>query len=57
MANVRPNECVRFNASVVHTIDGGDQAGIKAVLILDGRDRAVHGWLSWKKHCSFGEIQ
>ena len=34
---VRPNDCVQFKAAVV-LIDGVDQAGIKAVLILDGTE-------------------
>jgi hypothetical protein len=36
-AIVRPNDCVRFKASVV-SIDGVDQAGVKAVLILNGTE-------------------
>ena len=41
---VRPNDCVRFKAAVV-PIDGVDQAGIKAVLILDGTELCTVGFL------------
>ena len=43
-AIVRPNDCVRFKAAVV-PIDGVDQAGIKAVLILDGTELCTVGFL------------
>jgi hypothetical protein len=40
----RPNDCVRFKASVV-PIDGFDQAWIKADLILDGTELCTVGFL------------
>ena len=43
-AIVRPNDCVQFKATVV-LIDGVDQAGIKAVLILDGTELCTVGFL------------
>ena len=43
-AIVRPNDCVWFKAAVV-PIDGVDQAGIKAVLILDGTELCTVGFL------------
>ena len=43
-AIVRLNDCVRFKASVV-SIDGVDQAGIKAVLIFDGTELSTIGFL------------
>jgi len=43
-AIVRLNDCVRFKAAVV-PIDGVDQAGIKAVLILDGTELCTVGFL------------
>ena len=46
---MRPNDCVGFKASVV-PFDGVDQAGIKAVLILDGSDGTVHHWIPWQKY-------
>jgi hypothetical protein len=41
---VRLIDCVPFKASVV-PIDGVDQAGIKAVLILDGTELCTVGFL------------
>ena len=43
-AMVRLNDCVRFTASVI-VIDSVDQAGIKAILILDGMELSTAGFL------------
>ena len=43
-AMVRPNDCVRFKASVI-PIDGVDQEGIMVSLILDGTELCTVGFL------------